>query len=223
MIFNSCGFKHVKGIAPESSALTYNLNQIGYKEINDLVIMPNCIQCHSQSAHSGSIVLDSYVMLKANLGLVQNEVVGETMPPTGALPADQIQLISDWIQNGAPEFALQTPTPTPVPTATPVMTPTPITTPTPPTLVATYTSIRQNIFVPKCLSCHSSGSSQSSRPLDVYSKMMANSSLIQAGNPDNSGVYIEVSGGTMPPRNKNPVTDQEVAIIKAWIQNGAPQ
>ncbi len=225
LILNSCGFTHLKDVAPESSAYTYSIDQIGYKEVNELVLKPNCIECHNQSVHKGSIILDSFVNVKANLGLVQNEVVGQTMPPDGSLPSNQIKLVSDWIKNGAPEFASEVPTPSPTSTPhaspTPVATATPIVTPTPSVLVATYTSIRANIFVPKCLSCHSAGASEKKLPLDNYETMMANSSLIKAGNPNNSTVYIEVSGGTMPPRHRNPVTAEEVAVIKTWIQNGA--
>ncbi len=214
---SSCGFQRLKDLGPESSAINYKIDQIGYKEVSELVINPSCVACHNQSVHKGSVALDSFAAVKANLGLVQNEVVGKSMPPDSPLPDDRIKLVSDWIQNGAPEFATQvaTPTPSPSPTATP--------SPTPTGLIATYVSIRANVFLPKCLSCHSAGSSQRSLPLDNYEKMMADSWMIKAGNPGKSTVYTEIAAKAMPPRNRNAVTAQELSVIKTWIENGAPK
>ena len=226
----ACAFKNMKGsITPETLAISYSPDQIGYKEVNDSVFTPNCIACHNQSLHQGSIVLDSYAAVKANLGLVQNQIVGQTMPPNGALAQDQINLVTKWIQAGAPELASDpvSTTPTPSTTSTPhpgtPPTPTPTSSPTPTTLTATYTSIRANIFASKCLSCHSAGSSESRYPLDVYANMMATSSMIVPGNPSSSTVYNQVSTGSMPPRGGNSLTSAEVTIIKTWIQNGAPE
>ena len=235
---NSCGFKHVK--TPNNSAINYDVNQMGYKEMNS-VVFNRCTQCHSQSNPSGSIVLDSYEAIKTNLSKVQDEVSGGTMPPDAPLPTNEINLVVDWIQLGAPEFPRRgqdpgasptpatspEPSPSPDPSASPTASvspsPSPSETPAPSGLVATYTSIRQHVFEPKCLSCHSAGHSQKKRPLDSYEAMMAASKLVVPGNPAKSTVYIEVSGGTMPPRHQNAVTDFEVEVIKAWIQNGAPK
>ena len=217
ILLNSCGFKRMKYAATGTGSFAYSINQIGYKQVSDLVLTQNCVKCHNQSLHDGSIVLDSYAAVKANLGLVQSEVASRSMPPDNTLQADQIQLISEWVSNGAPEVGSQAPSTSPTPIAGG---PTP--TPAPPSvLVATYASIRENVFVPKCLSCHSAGASQSKRPLDNYANMMANTSLISAGDPANSGVYTEIDGGTMPPNNRNQVTAEEEAVIKTWIQNGA--
>jgi len=215
-LMNACTFMHLKNPEPTTS---YNPNIVGYKLLNEQIFQKSCLECHSSAIHSGSIVLDSYSAIMSNLADVKNEVLGGTMPPDGPLSASDMALFSEWIRLGAPE--VPQPTSTASPTSTPIADATP--TPTPSELLPTYTSIRALIFVPKCLSCHSAGSSQSQRPLDNYDDMMANSSLIVAGDPGSSGVYTEVKGGTMPPRNMNQLTSEEISVIQTWIENGAPQ
>jgi mono/diheme cytochrome c family protein len=222
---NACGIYESKSPIPDSSALT--ADEMNYSEANALVFQPSCVTCHSQSNHQGGVALDSYVGVKASLGLIQNELSGGTMPPSAPLPGDQVSLILAWIANGAPEDAIVSASPTATPSVPPHATPTPkpivVATPTPNSsgLIATYTSIRQNIFVTKCLTCHSAGASESRYPLDTYASMMANGNLIKAGNPTGSSVYTAINGGSMPPRGYTAVTAAELAVIKAWIQNGA--
>lgn len=72
------------------------------------LIQANCVSCHSQPTPNGNTPLENYDDIKAagTSGVLLNVLKGENglsvMPPTGALPADQINLIETWINDGMP-------------------------------------------------------------------------------------------------------------------------
>ncbi len=125
LICTSCGFYKSKSspISPESYAI---LNQpIGYKQVNQYVFSPSCVSCHNSSSSAGKVKLDTYTSVYIHLaGIKQESITTHHMPiaPVPALNAFQVELLSQWINNGAPE---QTPEPgaTPTPSASPTPTP----------------------------------------------------------------------------------------------------
>ncbi|MFK7950040.1 MAG: hypothetical protein AB8G11_20790 [Saprospiraceae bacterium] len=72
------------------------------------LIQSNCISCHSQPSPNGNVPLENYDDIKAagTNGSLLNALKGENgvsiMPPAGALPASQIELIETWINDGMP-------------------------------------------------------------------------------------------------------------------------
>jgi len=90
-------------------------------------------------------------------------------------------------------------------------------------LTPTFRSINSRIIGPKCASCHSGpnaaggdddpgedDSPQGIR-LDSYANVFSN----------RNDMVAEMSSGSMPP-GPNDVTPAEVAVIRQWIQSGAP-
>lgn len=64
----------------------------------------NCRSCHSGSRASGGYRVTSYEDVTADLAALEREVVIEkTMPTNGNLSSAEIQLIADWIEQGALE------------------------------------------------------------------------------------------------------------------------
>lgn len=64
----------------------------------------NCRSCHSGSRASGGYRVTSYEEVTADLAALEREVVVEkTMPTNGNLSPEEIQLIADWIDQGALE------------------------------------------------------------------------------------------------------------------------
>jgi mono/diheme cytochrome c family protein len=111
--------------------------------------------------------------------------------------------------------------------ATPALTRAPTVSPTPAqaVLVPTYDSIRLNVFVQKCLLCHAPTGHAKDFPLDTYATMMAQGELVVAGSLTQSTIVDVMAQGKMPPvRSGIPaVTADELAVIRAWIVNGAPE
>ncbi len=184
-----------------------------YASIRQLVLVPSCIDCHNASTHKGDIDLSTYAGVKENIDKVHNEVVVEqSMPPKWPLSADQIQAVADWIAAGAPEgdAPVEVPTPTPAPTGAP------------PVLSATYSSIHDQIFVPKCMSCHGADGKASDVPLEPYSELIAQTDVVSAGDAESSSLYTETSKLKMPPKKSGPpLNSVEIETIKTWINQGA--
>lgn len=85
-----------------------------------------------------------------------------------------------------------------------------------------YTSIKNNIFVPKCMGCHAN-----THPNLTNHSVLINpvNGLVNTANPAQSGLYLRVSGnsvGTQMPMGAPALSQQEMNSILSWIQSGAP-
>lgn len=102
-----------------------------------------------------------------------------------------------------------TPTPTPTPAPTPAPTPTPV-----PSVTASFSSIKTNIILQKCIGCHSA--------MGTYASLVGNGDWIVKGNANNSGIYARTANQTMPPGGGAYLNTTELNAIQTWINNGAP-
>lgn len=92
----------------------------------------------------------------------------------------------------------------------------------------TFTSIQQNILIPKCISCHSPGGSADLVPMETYEDLI-NSEFFASvipGDSLNSPLYKVIQPDArrrMPPRSSGlaPVTFEEADAIRLWIDSGA--
>jgi len=116
------------------------------------------------------------------------------------------------------------------------------TTPTPPTATGpTFsTQIQAQILTPACVPCHTDDGRTPSGGMNLksgvaYSSLVGVASTgkpgairVIAGNPSGSYLVQKLEGaadivGLRMPRNGPPyLTDAQVALIRQWIQNGAP-
>jgi mono/diheme cytochrome c family protein len=85
------------------------------------------------------------------------------------------------------------------------------------------------IFDSRCVSCHGSGKTQGGLRLDSYAALMQgghDGEVIVAGNPEKSILFQRITLPAsdkhfMPAEGKPPLQPQEIAWIRAWIQQGA--
>ena len=115
------------------------------------------------------------------------------------------------------------------------------TTPTPPSGPSFATQIQAQILTPACSSCHTDDGRNPSSQLNLkstavsYAQLVGIASVGKAGavrvipgNPSGSYLVQKLEGaadivGLRMPRNGPPyLTDAQVALIRLWIQNGAP-
>lgn len=61
----------------------------------------NCIQCHNGSAHP--LDLSDFTVVKNNAGRIKELTEARIMPAQGSLTSEEIDLISCWVDNGAPD------------------------------------------------------------------------------------------------------------------------
>lgn len=99
----------------------------------------------------------------------------------------------------------------------------------PPAANSFYAKHIHPIFDSNCVGCHSSGQAKGGLRLDSYELLMNgghDGPVVFAGQPEKSLLYQRI---TLPPTHKQfmpaegkpPLPPEEIALIKAWIQQGA--
>jgi WD40 repeat protein len=86
----------------------------------------------------------------------------------------------------------------------------------------------QPLFAAKCTVCHSGTELQGKFDMGTFAALMKGGKkgvAVVPGKPDESPLWLRSShrmGPIMPPKNEdNPLTSQEVAVLKLWIEQGA--
>jgi hypothetical protein len=78
------------------------------------------------------------------------------------------------------------------------------------------------LFAGRCLGCHNSLEKKGGLDLSKFDSATAGGEsgrVIEPGKPDSSLLWDKISSGEMPP--KKPLNDDEKALLKQWIQDGA--
>jgi uncharacterized membrane protein len=94
---------------------------------------------------------------------------------------------------------------------------------TPPVLTPTYQSIHDNIFVPKCMTCHAAGQEAEDVPLEPFSALIAQKDVLAPGDSADSSLYTTTANGKMPKQSSGlaALTPVEESTLKSWIDAGA--
>jgi mono/diheme cytochrome c family protein len=85
-----------------------------------------------------------------------------------------------------------------------------------------YLSLLENIFRPKCLSCHSGPTPKKGLDLSTYDSLLSYPRAVIPGNVKRSRLYKIVREGEMP-KDADPLPNEEVQAIAQWIARGAPR
>ncbi len=165
--------------------------------------------CHDAGTASEGVILNNFSNI-VNTGDVKPgdpsgsdifEVLNETdpdkvMPPTGKLPDAQIEIIRQWILDGAQNTACQDSCDT---------------------TQVTYNNQISTIISSYCLSCHNASAPQGGRILESYNQVVdaVNNANLQPRVNHQQGFPGMPTGGPMP--------QCEIDKINAWIQAGMPE
>ena len=84
-------------------------------------------------------------------------------------------------------------------------------------LVASFTSLQQNIFQPKCVTCHSGPNANKGVFLDSLANVQK---VVVGGNAGASLLFQQVTSGRMP-WGGPPLSSVEISAIENWINGGA--
>ena len=91
---------------------------------------------------------------------------------------------------------------------------------------ANYESIYKNVFISRCVTCHSVGNSAYQVLLSREDLLNSPLELVLPGNPDESGLIIAVERSDhkrMPPEKEgySALTSVEIEALRKWIADGA--
>ncbi len=224
--FNSCsGWKAEEFILDSETGASTDPDAnppIGGSSVSEkafLLMAQKCGICHGPQAKLGTIPFDVTSwdsMITQTKIVVPNNLMGSPlyarmigttnpMPPTGKLPASEIQIVADWIMAGAPMPGAKNPPIVEV--LDPVKTP------------KTYANVKKFILDGKCIGCHGAVSARKNVRYDTYTLALR--------TVNNGELVGEIAGNNMPPvddRDTYPaVTAIELQFIRDWIALGAPE
>lgn len=211
-----CSYKVDKIPADGTVVSAELLAKVSYQMVKTEVFDKSCVSCHGTS---GNVSLESYSSSLAALAKIKSSTIDEKrMPkaPEAPLTQRQLEILSAWIQTGGrerPADGSDTPPPPP------------------PMLTPTFSSIHQQILVPKCISCHrvDSNSQANEMPFTTYDEIRNHPRyVVNPDNPDEgesllTAVLRAGASKPMPPPDSgiSPVKPEELLIIEEWIRRGA--
>jgi uncharacterized membrane protein len=85
-----------------------------------------------------------------------------------------------------------------------------------------YSGTIQPTLTRTCGPCHNSTAMTAGLDLTSYSGMFMISGVVVPGNAEGSLMIQRIERGEMPPGGRPGPTDNELAMIKQWINDGAP-
>ncbi|MGZ3688045.1 MAG: hypothetical protein ACXVBW_07085 [Bdellovibrionota bacterium] len=185
---------------------------VSFASVSERVLGPRCVSCHG---NSGGLSLEGYEEVKSSLPrITQAALTDKTMPPDGSLTDQEREILSEWISAGAPErdeeSPVATPSPTPGPNSHHEHPPVDEQPPFPVLSPVGYAQVRDRIFSPRCVSCHSGR--QSEVNLESFARVKESLARVAIA------VLTEKS---MPPSAA--LTREETRLLTEWIKAGAPE
>lgn len=209
--FAGCNYTILKGSQGDEN-LNFSLpsdkiSELSYSVLNQKIFASKCVSCHGTA---GNISLESYADVAKNIDLIKKVVfVEKSMPKKGFLTDEELSYLWNWIKIGAPEKASDggvSPEPEPI--------------------LPTYDSINTRVFQTSCKECHNPTGTGKRILLDKSSLLNSPLELVIPGNPDESGLVIDLErtdDKRMPPAKEgySALKDEAKIAIRKWIESGA--
>lgn len=79
------------------------------------------------------------------------------------------------------------------------------------------------IFAKRCLACHNARTAKGRLNMESFAAMMKggeSGAVVEKGDAESSNLWIMVDDGSMP-KDADPLTKDEIALVKKWIDTGA--
>ncbi len=181
-------------------------SMLSYSRINDLVIAPKCLGCHSGQSEP---LLNSYSLILANKQEIYEQVfISHKMPKNRPLTESQMKVLKLWLDAGAPEhITSETKTPPDVPNQNferPIL----------------WAQVRDKVIARNCTSCHYAGNTDGISSYEDYETVKATIGTI---------FYTVSIQPVMPPPptgwpedqpNPNQLTREQKDLISSWVNDG---
>jgi hypothetical protein len=192
------------------------------------ILQRHCYECHYQDSGFTKIpldILDYHQLINSDRKIV---VTGDpessrlikrirdgSMPPEEEetrlprLTEEELTILRDWVQGGAPPFPTEDPTP-----------------PTPP--VVPYSALAERtmgIFQEYCYKCHKFDVHKGGIKILNYRQLVTEKMMVVPGRPDESELYrliVTDDKLKMPPREEKQLPPEDIATIREWIEQGVP-
>jgi serine/threonine protein kinase len=193
------------------------------------ILQRNCFECHGKKpgdVKKNLNILDHQLLLNParkivvpgspdNSRLIQRITDG-SMPPEEEetrlprLTQTELQILTDWVKGGAPPLPAEDPD-------------------NPTAAVVPYSELAakvQDIFDRRCYECHKFDVAKGGIKIMNYRLLVTVRQVIVPGRPEDSELYQLITSTDeekqMPPSTAPRLPKREIAIIRKWIEEGAP-
>jgi uncharacterized membrane protein len=195
-----CGFRHQKAQPAETNLNGENQvsleTKMTYKQIQEKVIAPKCLRCHSSSGgNSGGVNLETLELLsKYGPKINQVALVNQTMPPEHPLSSVEQGMLKNYLSN-------QVIIPVTIPATNPEV-----------KVGLKWSRIKSEILEKHCLVCHSTEGMQAAG-LDL-------SSLNAVREKAELIFKRAIIQKDMPLQPYPPLNDEERKLLVDWMMDG---
>jgi mono/diheme cytochrome c family protein len=193
------------------------------------ILRRNCYECHgADPAHTKKNlnILDHPLLLNRqrrivvpgapeNSRLIQRITDG-SMPPEEEetrlprLTQTELEILTDWVKGGAPPLPPEDPD-DPTPSVVPF---------------SKLANTVRGIFRRNCYSCHKYDVAKGGIKIMNYRLLVTVRKVVIPGKPEESELYQLITSTDdekqMPPSTEPRLTDEEIAVVREWIEKGAP-
>jgi cytochrome c553 len=196
----ACTPRHDAPLKTSNSTETVKTT-MSFQKIRDEILKPNCVSCHT-GRHNA---YENYQVVKL---AAQNILIRVTstsssnvMPPSSLnkpLSTEQIDQLREWIEAGAPEFATDDGNSDNT-----------VDTQQPPEEFVGFNQIKEKLFKPKCIGCHSHYNDYNVVKRDLGSIVSAISTQ-------------KMPYAKRPNKPVEPLEDSLNQLLTQWVNQGAP-
>lgn len=199
-IMLGCNYNHIKK-TPDGSISEKNVETPDFKAVQSGIFESKCLSCHSNSGgNKGQLNMESYQRIKAaRVRIGYRTLEAQDMPPDRPLAPKQLEMLRNWLEAGAPE-TISGPSEKPDPELEKGL--------------INWVKIRDKIFTPKCLDCHSSPEPQGGLDLTKLAEVRGRSPMIF------DRVIIKQD---MPLSPYPAATPRERRVLLKWFDLGMPE
>lgn len=202
LMVTACNYNNVKGDAPAAAggapgAKSMAVVSLDYQSLNQSVIGPQCLQCHSNAGgNKGGLSLETYAQVRASLGRIYYRSIEKKDMPSGGLGEAQYQILKAWIEAGGPERSTGKGASRPI--SGPI----------------NWTVIKNQVLASSCLDCHSGVNADAG--LDFQSSDVVKKNI-------NRIFDAAIVKQSMPLEPYAALTDAEKQALMKWISQGMPE
>lgn len=215
----SCNYKIVKDpLNGEISVPGEMLETVSFEQVKEEVFSPKCIACHG---NAGGVNLESHVSAHKHMNAIRKATLeAKTMPkaPLSPLNDHQYEVVTAWIDAGGPDRSHRD-------SQGGAHEPTTGSGNGQENEKLNFETIKKEIIVKQCLSCHTPGEEGGKVPFVSRDQLLSSPlKLVVPGKPEESLFYTITAPGAMnmmPPYPVNPLGMKQRKLIRQWINEGA--
>ncbi len=202
LLSGGCNYNDLKSAPPAAGKGDPGaFASVDFQTVKTKVIDVACLRCHSGPTPKAGVRLETYAEVFNQAAKVKFQVETGAMPPRPpGLSTELKALLFAWVDSGAPETTVVSPTPIAGPT------------PLPPGEIPDFATVSREVFIPHCLKCHDNSTQKGKVNLEVYT--LAKSVI--------SEIAFSLDTDDMP--RKAPALPPALkSIVYSWINAGAPE